>query len=544
MRLVLTLATCCLGFVAAVLADDDVDKKYPLDPQLKVLAGDVESPEYRKLVTQKMLVTDLAAEWQRVQTADNPESFLKKHGGKDKVFADPDLKRAYERRVAIRNQFLDLMREGYKRYNQVPPFDKGASAEEAGTLVKDLKAGRVPLAPVLPAPGAEDQWPCFRGPTGQGNTTAKALPVRWDKDGTNVAWRLRVAGSGNSSPIVWGDRLFVTSWSAKGEERFLRCYRKSDNGMTLAWSRPAPAAKPEPGSRDKNGYASATPVTDGERVVAFFGSAGLVCFDSEGKQLWHYGELRFDISHGTGSSPLLYNDRVIFIHDQNRAESVFVALDKRTGQKLWSQRRGKAMTWSTPIAVHVGDHDEVIFSGGETVKGYDPLTGKELWTLSGPTYEVIPTVVVGKDLIYAASGRNGPTLGVRPGGTGDVTPTHLVWRAVRNGPHVPSPIYVSGRLFTVNDTGVATCLDAETGRLIWQQRIYDTFSASPVEAGGLLYVCAESGNTYVLRAADRYELVAKNDLGALILASPAVAWGQLILRTQEEMVGIGTGVQP
>jgi outer membrane protein assembly factor BamB len=534
-RPALLLALCLAS--SAVLGADDIDQKYPLGPQLKVLAEDVKSDSYRKLVTEKMLSTDLAAEWQRVATEDNAEGFLEKHGGKDMVLADPDLKRAYQRRVGIREQFLALMRDGYKRYKQVPPFDKGARAEPAGTVTRQGAAGKAELAVVPPAPDAERHWPRFRGPSGQGLTGKSGLPVRWDKDGTGIAWRVKVPGHGNSSPVVWGDRIFLTSADAKGQERSVLCYGRADG--RLLWERKVPPRTPEPGVRDKNGYASATPVTDGERVVAFLGSCGLVCYDFDGNLQWHYDKLRFRTTHGTGSSPLLYRDRVFFIQEQNQADTVFVALDKRTGQLLWERPRAKAMGWSTPVVVHVGDHDELLFAGGETIKGYDPATGKELWSLSGPTHEVIPAVVVGKDLVYCASGRNGPTLALRLGGSGDVTATHLAWRAVRYGPHVPSPILVGGRLYTVNDTGIASCLDAATGKLIWVERISDRFSASPVEAGGLLYFPSESGITYVLRAADKFEVVAKNDLGAGILASPAVVDHQLLLRTQEELVCIG-----
>src|SRR5262249_3831222 len=189
----LALLACCL--LAPAPADEgDIDKKYPLDPQVRVLAEDVQSDRYRKLVTQQMLVTDLAAEWQRVAPADNPESFLEMHGGKDKVLADPDLKQAYERRVRIREQFLELMREGFKRYKQPAPFDRGAKAEPAGTVTRKPAAGSLALAVVPPAPGAEKQWPRFRGPGGQGETAATGLPVRWDKDGTNLGWRTRLPG--------------------------------------------------------------------------------------------------------------------------------------------------------------------------------------------------------------------------------------------------------------------------------------------------------------------------------------------------------------
>ena len=537
MKMIPILALPCLLLTLVAPVADDVDKKYPLDDPLRVLAADVESAKYRKLVTEEMLATDLAAEWQRVATVDNVESFLEKHGGRDKVLADKDLKRAYERRVEIRDKFLDLMRDGYKRHKQTPPFDKGEKAELAGTSVKKISAAAVTLATTLSAPGAERNWPRFRGPTGQGQTGERSLPVHWGRDSANIVWRSTVPGRGNSSPIVWGDRVFVTSASEDGSERWTHSLALGDG--RLLWSRQVPSRPPEPGVRDKNGYASATPVTDGERVIAFLGSCGLVCYDFDGKLIWHYDAMKFDISHGTGSSPLLYRDLVIFMHDQNRTDSIAVALDKQTGEVRWKAERKKAMTWSSPIVVRVGDHDELVFAGGETVKGYDPTTGKELWSLAGPTYEVIPTIIVGESLIYCASGRNGPTIGLRPGGTGDVTETHFAWRAVRGGPHVPCPILVGGRLYTVNDTGIATCLDAATGKLVWQDRIRDRFSASPIEAGGLMYFASESGVTFVLRAGDKMQIVAENDLGSPILASPAVAGGRIIMRTQDELVSIG-----
>jgi outer membrane protein assembly factor BamB len=531
----------CVALVvvsACALAADtsDIDQRYPLGPQLRVLAADINSPAYRKLVTEKMLTTDLAAEWQRVVTDDNADSFLKAHGGKDKVLADANLRRAYERRVAIREQFLDLMRAGYQRYKQTPPFDRGAQAEAAGTMRQDSSGRRLPVQVVLPAPGAEQHWPRFRGPTGQGLTGCKDLPIHWDRDGKNIVWRVPVPGQGNSSPILWGERLFLTASAPDGTARALHCFRSTDG--KLLWSRQPPTAPPESGVRPKNGYASATPVTDGQHVIAFLGSVGLVCYDFEGHLLWHHA-VRCHTMHGTGSSPLLYRDKVILVQDQNYADSVFLALDKHTGKLWWQQRRPRAMTWSTPVVIRVGDHDELVFAGGETVRGYDPETGRELWTLNGPTQEVIPTLVVGKDLLFCASGRNGPTLALRPAGQGDVTRSHLVWRSPRTGPHVPSPIYLDGRLYVVNDTGVATCLDGETGKLLWQERLPDRFSASPIEAGGLLYFPAESGTTYVLRAADRFTLVAQNDLGAPILASPAVVGKRLFLRTAEELVRIG-----
>jgi outer membrane protein assembly factor BamB len=533
------LAIVLGAFLALVTSlVDEIDKKYPLGDSLRVLDEDANSPKYRKLVTEEMLSTDLAAEWQRVETEDNAGTFLEKHGGKDRVLADAELKHAYERRVAIREKFLDLMRDGYKRYKQVPPFDRGEKAERAGTTIRRIATPSAALAVLPPAPGAERQWPRFRGPTGQGLTGQPHLAVQWSSKSSNIVWRTRVPQPGNSSPIIWGDRIFLTGADSDGKARYVYCLSRPD-GKVL-WERLVPAAAPEPGVRDKNGFASATPVTDGERVIAFLGSCGLVCYDFQGNLLWQYSDMKFDTTHGTGSSPVLYKDLVIFGHDQNRAESVFLALEKRTGKVAWRGLRKKAMTWSTPVVLRVEDHDELIFAGAETVKGYDPLTGKELWSLTGPTLEVVPTIVAGESLIYCASGRNGPTIALRPGGTGDVTDTHLAWRAVRGGPHVPSPILIGGRLFTVNDTGIATCFNADTGELVWQDRIRDKFSTSPIEAGGLLYFASETGVTYVVRAADKFEIVAQNDLGSPILASPAVFSDQIFLRTQDELLCIGT----
>jgi hypothetical protein len=168
-----------------------------------------------------MLATDLAAEWQRVETDDSPEHFIDAHGGKEKVLADPELKRAYERRVTIREKFLDLMREGYKRHNQSPPFDRGEKAERAGTITRNVARSSLILAALPPVAGAERHWPRFRGPTGQGLTGKKQLPIHWDPDGSNVMWRVKVPHAGNSSPIIWGDRIFLTGAEPDGKRRFV-----------------------------------------------------------------------------------------------------------------------------------------------------------------------------------------------------------------------------------------------------------------------------------------------------------------------------------
>jgi outer membrane protein assembly factor BamB len=522
-----------LGFQA-----DEIDNKYPLGPTLKVLAADVKNPNYRKLVLERMIPTDLAAEWQRVETSDNADSFLKQHGGKDKVLADPALKLAYERRLQIRNDFLDLMREGFKRHKQVPPFDKGAKAEAAATTRKDAALPASALSCVALSSEAERQWPAFRGPTGQGHSRLTALPLEWNKEGKNLVWRVKVPGEGNSSPVVWGDRIFLTTADDMGLERAVLCFSRIDG--KLQWTAKAPPTPPEPAVRDKNGYASATPVTDGQRVISFLGSCGILCHDFDGNLLWHHKLPDVRTMHGTGSSPILYKDLVILLQDQNEGPTVFVALDRKTGQEVWQGKRGKGTTWSTPVIIHVGDRDELLIAGQKTVKGYDPNTGKELWTMSGPTHEVIPMIVVGKDMVFSASGRNGPTIALRPGGKGDMTQTGTVWRSPRTGPHVPTPILLGDLLFMFNDMGIATCLEADTGNLVWQERIDDCFSASPLAAGDRLYVPGESGMTYVVKADRKLEVLARNDMGEPILASLAAVDRQLVLRTKTELVLIGT----
>lgn len=518
-----------LGLSSYGRAEEPADP-YPFSNELRVLAEDVASPEYRRLVDE-MLITDLLAEWQRVETPDSSDRFLQQHGGRERVLSDPALRAAYERRLRIEEEFLNIMRAGFARHGVRAPFDEGARARPAGTTSGTGPQERPLLSVVLPAPGAADHWPRFRGPDGQGIARTRGLPVRWGRS-ENVSW-LTPLPPGNSSPIIWGDRIFLTSAAPDGSGRSVHCLSRADG--RLLWSAACPPHEVEPMVRDKNGYASATPVTDGERVIAYFGSGGLLALDFEGRQLWHHPLPGFDSMWGSGSSPLLYEDSLIMIHDQNRADSLFLCLDKRTGEVRWRRERARAMGWSTPVVVRVGDHDELLFAGNETVKGYDPRTGDELWSLRGPTHEVIPALVVGRDLVYSASGRLGPTLAFVPGGRGDVTATHLVWQTVRGGPHVPSPILYEGRLYTVNDTGIATALDAQSGEVVWQQRIRDRFSASPVAAEGLLYFCSESGTTYVLRAGDSYELVARNELGEPILASPAALGGRLYIRTAEAL---------
>lgn len=524
-------------FADTVLVGQEKGEPYPLGTALRVLERDLTSKEYAAVLA-TMIPTDLAAEWKRIGTPDNHEAFLQAHGGKEKVLADPQLKAAYERRLKIAEQFLDLMRVAYKNRNTAPPFDKGEKIDllTAGKKAETIKSeDSVPVRVVMPAPGSERNWPRLRGPDGQGTAIEPNFPLNFS-DTENVAWKVDLPGPGNGSPVIWGNHLFITSASEDGQERWLVCYAR-DSGKLL-WKQTAPKPSSQEKLYWKNTYASSTPVTDGERVIAFFGNSGLVCYDFDGKQLWHRDLGPLTITHGPGTSPALYKDKVIVVQDSNRGTGVCAAFNKFTGEKVWEQTRDKAMCWSSPVVLHVGDHDEVVYNGSYKVIAYNPDTGAPLWWVNGPSIESIPTIVIGGGLIFSISGRNGPMLAIRPGGKGDATETHIQWQLERGGPHVPSPTYYDGRLYIVNDTGVGTCLDATTGATIWQERLRGRFSMSPVEAAGKLLLLNETGTVYVLEAGPEFKVLATNELNDDTLATPAVLGGRIYIRTKTKLLCI------
>jgi outer membrane protein assembly factor BamB len=543
-----TTCQCCRFMLVTVIVDvlmisalyaQTTADPYPFGPQLQVLAQDLRNQGYLDIV-KTMISTDLQQEWKRVATPDNYWAFREKHGGRDQVRAVPELQAAYERRRRVADDFIALMRTAYQRMKRKPAF----AQEQIERLLASTVAPRVTapaqsdvlLKPVMCAADAHLHWPCFRGPTGQGIALEPEFPLTWSKT-ENIIWSRKLSGRGNSSPVIWGDRIFLTSASKDGRVRELFCYSRTRG--ELLWKRAAPSpAKIERIIR-KNSYASSTVVTDGERVIAFFGNSGFVCYGMNGDLQWTQYVGDFTIMHGPGTSPVLYKDKLIFIQDQNRGDSVFLALDKHTGQKLWQHARKQVMGWSNPVLVRIADHDELIYNGSFQVVGYNPDTGEKIWSLDGPTKEAVPTIVTGGGLIYSASGRNGTILALRPGGRGDVTKTHLVWLHERGGPHVPSPVYHEGRLYLISDTGVAMCLNAANGATVWQERLRGRFSMSPIIAGDKLLLTNEKGLTYVLQAGDKLTVLAQNDLEDETLATPAVLGGRIYLRTASHLYCIG-----
>jgi outer membrane protein assembly factor BamB len=386
----------------------------------------------------------------------------------------------------------------------------------------------------------ENYWPGWRGPTGQGLAKGGGYPDQWS-DTENVLWRVEVPGSGNSSPIVWGDRIFLTTAQEGGRRLSLLSYRRSD-GMLL-WETPIPQEGVEQ-AHGKNGHASATPVTDGALVYASFGTHGLFAFDFDGRIVWHRGVGSLDNYHGTAGSPILYEDSVILYQD-HRGPSFVAAFDKKTGKKKWRTARSASVGWGSPIVIRTSTRDELIVSSQQVVSAYDPNTGGLLWTATGNKFEVIPTPTVGQGLVFCSSGRSGSTLAIRPGGKGDVTETHIVWKSPKGAPFVPSTIVIGDQLYMVNDMqSVVTSLEAKTGQLLFQGRLgaarREGFSASPVAVDGKIFFTNDNGETFVLAAGPKFQLLHVNRLNARTLASPALVDGRWYFRTDRELVCIGS----
>jgi outer membrane protein assembly factor BamB len=394
---------------------------------------------------------------------------------------------------------------------------------------------------IVQAGEAQKYWPGWRGPSGQGHVRGTGYPDRWS-DTQNVLWKVPVPGAGNSSPIVWGDHIFVASSYDGGARKAIVAFRRSD-GRQL-WESFAPDATAEQ-TNTKNGHASGTPITDGTRIYAYLGNHGLLAVNLKGRQVWHRDLGTFQAYHGTAGSPVLYKNRLILYQDQKGGAGSFVAaFDTATGKEIWRTPRQAQVGWGTPIAIRAGTRDEIIVSGMRRVHAYDPDTGKELWSAAGNLFEVIPTPVVGEGMVFCTSGRQGPTLAIKPGGSGDVTDTHVAWRAAKGSPFVPSPLLHEGILYMVNDiASIATAYDARTGEVLWQGRLgeaaRESFSASPVVVDGKIYFTNDQGETFVIATGREFRLLHVNQLNARTLASPALVDGKWYWRTDKELLAIG-----
>jgi len=383
-------------------------------------------------------------------------------------------------------------------------------------------------------------WPRWRGPSAQGYVKGSGYPDTWSSS-QNVVWRTSIPGAGNSSPIVWRDWIFLTTSRTGGRKLSLMGFNRSNGD--LRWETAIPQRGVERG-HDKNGHASATPVTDGRRIYASFGTHGLFAFDFDGEIVWHAQVPKLDNYHGSAGSPVLYQNSVI-IYQDHQGQSFVAAFHKETGKLIWRTEREARTGWGTPIVIRAGRRDELIVSSQHRVTAYDPATGAEMWYVTGNKFEVIPTPVVGHDLVFASSGRAGPTIAIRPGGSGDVTDTHVVWTSPKGAPFVPSAIIVDDQLYTINDMqSIVTSFEATTGKVLFQGRLgrapREGFSASPVTVDGKVFFTNDEGETFVVKAGPEFELLHVNRLGSRTLASPALVDGRWYFRTRNELICIGS----
>lgn len=385
-------------------------------------------------------------------------------------------------------------------------------------------------------------WPQWRGPSAQGYVAPGKYANTWSPT-RNVKWRVPVPGAGNSSPIVWGDRLYLTTSQDDGARLSLLAFARGD-GKPI-WQTAVPTEGVER-VHQKNGHASATPVTDGRMIYASFGRHGLVGFDMNGRIVWHRKFGTIDNYHGPAGSPVLYTDRLFIYQDHKGSadqQAFIAAFDVRTGKTLWETPRTETVGWGTPVVINTGTRDEVIVNSQRRVAAYDPNTGKELWTVRGMTFEVIPTPVVGDGLVFTSSGRAGPTLAIRPGGSGDVTDTHVLWSTPKGSPFVPSGVVHDGLLYLVNDMqSILTVYETTTGSLVYQGRMgvatREGFSGSPVIVNNELYFTNDDGETFVVKAGREFNLLHTNSLGERTLASPALVDGIWYWRTAGHLVAI------
>lgn len=391
-------------------------------------------------------------------------------------------------------------------------------------------------------PGGED-WPWWRGPTGNNLSAATDVPLHWSTN-QNVVWKVSIPGRGHASPTIWGDRIFIAT--ADEQDQVLALLGLDRSTGKKLWT-----AQIHKGGflkkHENNSHASATPACDGERIFfpALFDNAlWLRTLNFQGKVLWQKKIGRFVSVNGYGSSPVLYKSAVIVVSD-NTGEACLVALHRRTGKVLWRVDRPGLDNFCTPALGHVSGRMQLLLQGSRMIASYDPESGHELWRCDSPTEVTASTVAFGTNVVVASG--NIPVremIAIRADGSGNVTRSNVVWRTGKNVTYVPSPIIRGDRLFFVNDSGVAHCLELQTGKEIWKERLGGDFFASPVLAANRIYMTNKSGRTYVLKAADQFEILAENSLEEETFASPVISGHRLFLRTKNSLFCIGTRTAP
>jgi outer membrane protein assembly factor BamB len=430
------------------------------------------------------------------------------------------------------------------------------------------------LAAFLSATLVAQQWPQFRGPaaTGVAETT---VPTTWNlASNTHILWKVELPGLGHSSPIVWGDRIFLTTAISDapnpqldvrhvgigmaadtGRQAWKVLALDRTTGKTL-WEQTAFEGMPRVKRHLKASHASATPATDGTYVVALFGSEGLYCYDVAGRLLWkqdlgvmNAGMVGDEgVQWGPASSPVIHGPLVIVQNDRQR-ESFLAAYELKSGEQVWKVERDEFPSWATPLVVTANGRSELVVNASKFIRGYDPLTGRELWRLPDAETQVkVPSPVAGPGMTIVTGGYprgSRPVMAIKPLQQGALDPTggsSFAWRSERGSPYVPTPLVYGQELYVLADNGVLTTYDVTTGTRLYQQRLDETplgFSASPIGAGGHVYMASEDGDVFVVRAGRTFDLVARNDMNEALMATPAVAGNVLIIRGRSHVFAIG-----
>ncbi|HEY6401938.1 MAG TPA: PQQ-binding-like beta-propeller repeat protein [Blastocatellia bacterium] len=425
------------------------------------------------------------------------------------------------------------------------------------------------------APGAIN-WSQWRGPEGTGVSSETNVPAEWGVD-KNIKWKTPITGRGHSQPIVWGNRVFLTtdiegdvapgakavehkiegqvfvhpdSVGANRKHTFKVVCIDRDTGKSL-WEQTAYEGAVYDDRHRKGSYAAPTPATDGNYVYAWFGGEGdgLYCYDFKGKQVWKtvVGKIA-NVGMGPGSSPALFENLIILQCDEDEGKNSFiVALDKKTGKEVWKTPRKVQASWSTPLLVRAGQRAELITSGNELIVSYDPKSGKELWTAKGHGSNAIATPLAGHGMVFVYAGFPvKKTIAIKLGGSGDVTNANVAWQYDKGTAYVPSSILYGDYIYLMSDRGILTCLDAKTGKVVYEGgRIPTpaTFTASPVAFDGKLLLTSEDGDTYVIKAGPKHEVIATNSVGEPVYASPAISDGMIFIRGEKNLYCIAANAK-
>jgi outer membrane protein assembly factor BamB len=409
--------------------------------------------------------------------------------------------------------------------------------------MRRLVAALVVMSTIVSA--RAENWPAWRGPTGQGHSSEKNLPVEWSPK-KNVKWKIDLADQGNSTPVVWGDKIFLTQANKGGSVRSLMCFARAD-GKQL-WKVDVDF-KGKERNWNQSWYGNASPVVDGERVVVSFGSAGVWCYDFDGKELWNRTDLgEWQHGFGNGASPIFYENTVIQWcgPNENKGRNFLLAMDRKTGSTVWEKDESNG-SWSTPLIVKVDGKDQMLLgfspdakSAKETpkshFKGYDPKTGKELWDCSGLNSYVYTSPLVKDGIAVQMSGYQGAAIAVKLGGEGDITKDRL-WRHPTNPQRVGSGVIVGDHVYQYEDDGQARCFELKTGREVWKLkgRVGAGSWGSMVHADGKLYALSHDGDTLVFAASPEYQLLATNRLGEPSNSSIAISDGNIFVRTFKKL---------